>query len=95
MTVPHPVALGVTSKVTIVPHALAGLFTTIGAGGVNVQPAVIGLTVTVKEQSGLTLPASSVAWQVTVVAGPTLKLEPDEGTQVTVALPLLSFAVAV
>jgi hypothetical protein len=95
VTVPHPVALGVTAKVTIVPHALAGLLTTIGSGGVNVQPALMELTVTGKMQSALMLRPTSVAWHVTVVAGPTLKLEPDGGTQVTVALPLLSFAVTV
>jgi hypothetical protein len=53
------------------------------------------LTVTGKMQSALMLRPTSVAWHVTVVAGPTLKLEPDGGTQVTVALPLLSFAVTV
>ena len=53
-----------------------------------------GTTVTLKVQVAV-WPAASVAVAVTVVGVPTLKVEPDAMSVVTVACPLLSVAVGV
>lgn len=63
------------------------------AGQVTVG-ACVSLTVTVKVQAMPVLFDASLGVQVTVVV-PTLKLEPDAGTHVTVAPAQLSEAVGV
>ena len=71
------------------PHCPGELLTVILLGHVMVQGTMV--TVNVQVASGLCA-LLSLAVQVTVVV-PTAKTDPDAGTQATVGVPQLSFAV--
>jgi hypothetical protein len=82
VTVAKQLSVAVALKFTTAPHEFASLFTVMFEGQV-ITGASLSTTVTVNEHV-VTLPAASVAVEVTVVV-PGLNVEPEAGTEVTVA----------